>query len=66
MFLVIIVIQNTIEKLFLTNAHMKQNSWSVLPLSILVPKSLVPTYYQTIDMPHNLLVRSCKGTKEQW
>ena len=31
--------QNTLEKLYLTNVHMKQNSRSVSPLSIVVPKS---------------------------
>jgi hypothetical protein len=65
MFLVIIVIQNTLEKPYLTNVLMKQNSLSVSPLSILVPRSLVPTYYRTNDTPQNSLIRSCKGTKEQ-
>ena len=43
---------------------MKQNSQSVSPLSILVPRSLVP-YHRTNDTPQYSLVRSCKGTKEQ-
>ena len=64
MFLVIIVIQNTLEKLYLTNVHMKQNSQSVSPLSILVQRSLV-SYHRTNDTPQYSLVRSCKGTKEQ-
>jgi RecG-like helicase len=57
---------NIHHKPYLTNVHMKQNSRPVSPLSILVPKSLVPTYYRTNDTPQNSLVWSCKGTKEQW
>ena len=64
MFLVIVVIKNTLEKLYLTNVHMKQISWSVSPLSILFPRSLELTYYRTNDTSQNSLVRSCKGTKE--
>ena len=64
MFLIIVVIKNTLEKLYLTNVHMKQISWSVSPLSILFPRTLELTYYRTNDTSQNSLVRSCKGTKE--
>jgi hypothetical protein len=64
MFLVIVVIKNTLEKLYLTNVHMKQNSQSVSPLSILVPRSLVP-YHRTNDTTINVIVSWAFDLKEK-